>query len=78
MFSGSNFGLYILLQCLYMYTLDLQSWIRVTIATGLTRYRDKREKCYRASSNRSYYESEIRDKHSYEMEARQRLKRAVL
>ena len=37
-FSGSNFGLYILLRCLYMCTLDLQSKIRVTICYGPTHW----------------------------------------
>ena len=75
-FSGGDFGLYILLQCLYRYmcTLDLWSKIRVTIATGPAKCRDKRGNCYRTGSNMSYSESEIRVRHSHEMEARQKLK----
>ena len=73
-FSGGNFGLYILLQCLYMCILDLWSKIRVTIATGLVKYGDKRGKCYRASSNMSHSESEIRVRHSHGMEARWKLR----
>ena len=53
-FSGGDFGLYILLQCLYMCILDLQSKIRVTIATGPAKCRDKRGNCYRTGGNMSH------------------------
>ena len=56
-------------------TLDLQSKIRVTIATGPAKHGDKRGKCYRAGSNMSHSESEIRVRHSHGMETRQKLKR---
>ena len=49
-----------LLQCLYIYILDLQSQIRGSIATGPAKCRDKRENCYRTSTNVSHSESEIR------------------
>ena len=46
----------------------------MTIATGPAKHGDKRGKCYRASSNMSHSESEIRVRHSHGMEARQKLR----
>ena len=57
-----------------MCTLDLQSKIRVTIATGPAKHRDKRGNCYRTGSSISHSESKIRVKHSHEMEARWKLR----
>ena len=57
-----------------MCILDLQSKIRVTIATGPAKCRDKRGNCYRTGSNMSHSESEIRVRHSHGMEARWKLR----
>ena len=46
----------------------------MTIATGPAKHGDKRGNCYRASSNMSHSESEIRVRHSHGMEARQKLR----
>ena len=40
--------------CTYMYILDIQSKISVTIATGPARCRDKRGNCYRIGGNMSH------------------------
>ena len=42
--------------------------VRVTIATGPAKCRDKRGNCYRTSASVSHSESEIRDVHSHGME----------
>ena len=57
-----------------MCILNLQSKIRGTTATGPAKCSDKRDKCYRASTNVSHSESEIRSEHSHRMEAGQRLR----
>ena len=56
-----------------MYILDLQSKIRVTIATGPAKHRDKRGICYRTSASVSHSKLEIWDVHSHGMEAGWRL-----
>ena len=76
--SGSNFGLYILLQCLYIYILDLQSKISVTIATSPARCRDERGNCYRTGGNISHLW--VKDKSQVQLwnGSKAEIKRAVL
>ena len=57
-----------------MCILDVQSEIRGTTAIGPARCSDKRGNCYRASTNVSHSESEIRDVYSHRMEVEWKLR----